>query len=320
MSPRAEQPMTPPAEFRSYYGQPVIKPPTWKSPDVPLYLFLGGLAGATSAMAGAAELTGGTRLARVGYLTAGAAATGGVGALIHDLGRPERFCNMLRVIKPTSPLSMGSWALAAFGTFSGAAAGSVLTGLLPGPARLAKAGSTLLGPVMMTYTAVLLADTAVPAWHEAYRELPYLFAGSSSAAGAGIGLISVRPAEATPARLLAVGGTALEIAAELRMTRRLGMLAEPYHQGRAGRWMRAGQLLSATGAVAALAGRRNRLLSAIAGAALLGGSLCSRFGVYEAGQVSARDPKYTVEPQRERLREQAARSAAAGFVPAARAG
>ena len=32
-----------------------------------------------------------------------------------------------------------------------------------------------------------------------------------------------------------------------------------------------------------------------------GRSFCTRFGVFEAGQQSARDPKYTVVPQRERL-------------------
>jgi hypothetical protein len=38
-------------------------------------------------------------------------------------------------------------------------------------------------------------------------------------------------------------------------------------------------------------------------------SAVTRFGVFEAGMASARDPKYTVGPQRERVteREQAAR-------------
>ena len=35
----------PEAEFTSYYGRPILKAPVWKQPDVPLYLFLGGLAG-----------------------------------------------------------------------------------------------------------------------------------------------------------------------------------------------------------------------------------------------------------------------------------
>ncbi|MDQ4006741.1 MAG: polysulfide reductase, partial [Actinomycetota bacterium] len=38
-------------QHRSYYGRPVIKPPVWKQPDVPVYLFLGGLAGASAVLA-----------------------------------------------------------------------------------------------------------------------------------------------------------------------------------------------------------------------------------------------------------------------------
>lgn len=301
MSPRRDPTVVPPAEFRAYYGQPVLKAPTWKSPDVPIYLFLGGLAGASSTTGLLAEVTGRHELARTGYLAAAVGAAGGAAALIHDLGRPARFLNMLRVFKPTSPLSVGSWLLATFGALSGAAAASTVTGLLPGPGRVAKAGAALLGPMMMTYTGVLLADTAVPAWHDAHRELPFLFAGGALASNAGVGLLAAPSREAGPARTTAVAGVALELVAERQMGARLGMVAEPYQRSRSGRWMRAGQVLAVAGAVAAVAGRRSRVVSALSGAALLAGSLCTRFGVFEAGRVSARDPKYTVVPQRERL-------------------
>ncbi|MGB8650573.1 MAG: polysulfide reductase, partial [Mycobacteriales bacterium] len=55
------------------------------------------------------------------------------------------------------------------------------------------------------------------------------------------------------------------------------------------------------GAATALGARRSRLLAAVSGAALLAGSACTRFGVFEAGQQSARDPRYAVVPQRERV-------------------
>lgn len=299
MRQRGEE-MVPRAEFRSYYGQPVIKPPAWKSPDVPAYFFLGGLAGASASMAALAELTGRPRLALAGYLTAGAGAAAGTGALIHDLGRPARFLNMLRMVKLTSPLSVGSWLLASFGTLAGAAAASTVTGLLPGPARVAKAGAALLGPALMTYPAVLVADTAVPAWHEARRELPFVFAGAGLASGGAVGMLAAPPPEAGPARAMAVVGSALELAGEAAITRH-GLVSEPYHRGRAGRWFRAGRLLTAAGAVGALVAGRHRRGAAASGLALLVGSLCTRFGVFEAGRASARDPKYTVVPQRERL-------------------
>jgi formate-dependent nitrite reductase membrane component NrfD len=289
------------AEFTSYYGRPVLKGPVWKVPDVPSYLYLGGLAGSSALMAALAERTGRPGLRRVGRLAAAAGSAAGAGALVHDLGRPERFLNMLRMVKPTSPLSVGSWILAPFGALSAAAAGSELTGLFPRLGRLAGLGSATLGPPLTTYTAVLLANTAVPAWHEAYPELPFLFAGSALAsAGAGCMLATPR-AEAGPARAVAALGAAMEIAAGEVMERRLGLAGEPYREGRAGRLMRAGRLLAAGGGLLAAVAGRGRTLTALSGLALTAGALCTRFSILAAGRASAADPKYTVVPQRERL-------------------
>lgn len=297
---RGEQPVVPPAEFRSYYGRPIIKPPTWKAPDVPVYLFLGGLAGASATMAGLAELTGRGQLARVGYLAAAGGAAGGTALLVRELGRPQRFLHMLRMVKVTSPLNTGSWLLATFSSLAGAGVASALTGWLPGPGKLARAGAAVLGPPMTTYTSVLLADTAVPAWHDAHRQLPFVFAGGALASAAGLALLAAPTEQVGPARLVATAGVGFEFLAQRQITSRLGLVAEPYNQGRAGKLLQVGRFLSAAGALAAVVGHRRRAVAAVAGAALLAGSLCTRFGVFEAGQVSARDPKYTIVPQRER--------------------
>jgi hypothetical protein len=45
-----------------------------------------------------------------------------------------------------------------------------------------------------------------------------------------------------------------------------------------------------------------------AGATLFVGSALTRFGIFAAGVESARDPKYTVVPQRRRLEARAGRS------------
>ncbi|WP_300014458.1 NrfD/PsrC family molybdoenzyme membrane anchor subunit [Pseudonocardia sp.] len=301
--------MVPEAEFTSYYGRPIIKPPTWKVPDVPLYLYLGGAAGVSAAVAALADVTGRPGLRRTGRYASLAGALVSVGALIHDLGRPQRFLNMLRVVKPTSPLSVGSWILSPFGTLSGLAAASELTGVAPGLGRAAGFGAGVVGPAMTTYTAVLLADTAVPAWHDGHRELPFVFAGSAMAAGGGIGLVARGDVE--PARRVAVAGAALELAATAVLERRIGFARTAYTTGRPGRLLRAARAVTAAGAAAAVggglvAGRRGRALSIMAGALLNAGSAATRFGVFDAGMVSARDPAYTVVPQRERL---AARSA-----------
>ena len=137
--------MVPEPEFESYYGRQIIKTPTWKTPDVPLYLFLGGMAGASAVLAEGAALTGNVALERVARLVAASGAGVGTVFLVHDLGRPERFLHMLRVIKPTSPLSVGSFILAPFSALSSAAAASCLTGRLPRLGRLAGLGAAAFG-------------------------------------------------------------------------------------------------------------------------------------------------------------------------------
>ena len=299
---RGEKAMVPEAEFTSYYGLPVLNPPVWKAADVAAYLFLGGLAGAGSTMAAGAQLTGRPAAARALKISSLAAIAGSTAALIHDLGRPARFYNMLRVMKPTSPMSMGSWILAAYGPAAGGAAVLDAAGRFPHLGGAATAVAAALGPAVTVYTALLIADTAVPAWHEGRGELPFVFAGSATAAAAGMALVAAPVRETGPMRTAAVSGAALELAAARLLERRAGLAAEPYKKGKAGRFMRAGEILSAAGtAGSVLLAGRGRAAAALSGAALLAGSACTRFGIFYAGIQSAEDPKYTVVPQRERV-------------------
>ena len=72
--------MVPRATFRSYYGRPILKQPTWQERDIAGYLFLGGLAGTSSALAAGAQFTGRPALARASKVGAlGAMPAGGVG-------------------------------------------------------------------------------------------------------------------------------------------------------------------------------------------------------------------------------------------------
>lgn len=292
--------MVPPAEFRSYYGRPVIKEPAWQALDIAGYLFLGGLAGASSALAASAELSGDTALARASKVAALSSIGLSMGALVHDLGRPARLHHMLRVFKPTSPMSVGSWLLAAYGPAAGVAAASSATGRLPWLGRLATVTAAVLGPGVAAYTAALLSDTAVPAWHEAHREMPYLFVSSAATAAGGLGLVLAPSSQVRPARNLAVLGAAAELVAKNMLLVRLGRTAEPYQSGRAGKLMEAAEVLTASGLTAAALGGRTRPVAALAGAALVASSALTRFGVFFAGVQSARDPQYTVIPQRER--------------------
>jgi hypothetical protein len=301
--------MVPDAEFTSYYGRPVIKEPVWQAPDVAGYLFFGGLAGASSVLAAAAHLSGHRELARAAKVSALAAISLSAAALVHDLGRPARFTNMLRVFKPSSPMSVGSWLLAGYGPVAGAAAVSEVTGILPAAGTAATLGAGLLGPAIATYTAALICDTAVPSWHAGYREMPYVFVGSAASAAGGLGLLATAPGAAEPARKLAVLGAGIELVAKRRLISRLAAtpglessrgLAEPYEEGRTGVVLRLAEALTAGGLAGAVLGRRSRALSALSGASLLAASALTRFGIFEAGKASARDPKYTIVPQRHR--------------------
>ncbi|MFC8513576.1 NrfD/PsrC family molybdoenzyme membrane anchor subunit [Streptomyces sp. NPDC057257] len=298
---RGEQPMVPKAEFQSYYGRPVIKAPSWAAPDIAGYFFLGGLAGAGSVLAAGAQLTGRTTTATALKVSSLTAVSLSAAALVHDLGRPARFANMLRVFKPTSPMSMGSWLLSVYGPAAGAAAASAVTGRLPRLGGAATGAAAVLGPAVATYTGVLAADTAVPAWHGAHRELPYLFGASATAAAAGMALVTGPAHENTPARCAAGLAALADAAAEKAAERRLGMVAETWREGRAGTLLRAARVLTAAGALGAAAFGSRRAPAVASGLALLTGSACTRFGVFAAGMASAEDPKYTVVPQRERL-------------------
>ena len=289
----------------SYYGKPIIKPPVWAESDIAGYLFAGGLAGVSSILAAGGDLRGRPRLARDCKLCATAAIGVSLVALIHDLGRPARFLNMLRVFKPTSPMSVGVWILAAYAPLTIASAAGDVLGIAPRSARAAGLGAGVLGAGVASYTAALIANTAVPAWHGGYRELPFLFVGSAAAAGAGFALAAAPLAENAPAQRMAVLGAAAELAAEQLMERRLGMVAEALHEETAGRRLRAAKALTLAGGVgAATVAQRNRLGAVLSGVALLTGSALTRFGLFAAGMASARDPKFTVEPQRERLDRQ----------------
>jgi hypothetical protein len=207
-------------------------------------------------------------------------------------------------------MSVGSWILTAFAAPVGIAAASEVPALLPplarpvvaALARPAGVAAAALAPAVATYTAVLICDTSAPSWHAAYREMPFVFAGSALAASAGLSLVTAPLAENRPAVHAAALGAALELVANERMQGRLGLLAEPYEQGDAGRRLRAAKALTVAGAATAvLLGRRSRVAAAAAGAALAAGSVLTRFGVFAAGVASTEDPVYTVAPQRERI-------------------
>ena len=298
---------------RSYYGRPIIKAPVW-TPEIPVYFFVGGLAGAS---AGLAYLVG-RRAARapgVGDALAGASVSPAL--LISDLGVPSRFLHMLRMFKVTSPMSVGSWVLGGFSLATGGAAAHALTGRLPRTAAVAAPPRRCSGcrwrptPARSSPTRPSRCGTRRVATCR-----------SCSPPGRRSAPVPPRPCSRRPstpraARRLAVLGAIAELGSMLAMERRLGELGEPYATGRPATFKRLANGLVGAGAVAVAGwGRRSRPAAIGGGVAALSGAALARLSVFRAGFPSAADPKYVVGPQRARIDAGAARGAGRRHVTA----
>jgi formate-dependent nitrite reductase membrane component NrfD len=290
----------------SYYGRPIVKEPTWQ-PEIPFYFWTGGIAGGSSVLHGIARLTRNDALAKRGLYIGTAAELVSPLLLISDLGRPERFLNMFRVFKVTSPMSVGSWILGVSGSSTATAAALEALGVLRPVKWMAEVTSFVTGPPLATYTGALVANTSIPVWSEARDELPWLF-GASATASAGAASLFFKPLEAAaPARRSAVAGVVAELGFMHAMEKKLGFVGEVYKQGEAGKYGKVAKAATLAGAtLIAAGGKKSRAAAALGGALVLGGELALRWSVFKAGFQSAADPKYTVLTQK---RAAASRSA-----------
>src|SRR5258706_13384263 len=162
----------------TYYDHPVLKQPFWRW-EIIWYFFFGGLAAGCYTIASIASFFGSHEdraVVRTGYYLSLLALLPCPPLLIKDLGRPERFLNMLRIFKVKSPMSMGTWGLISFSFFSGVTAviqaardgmlgrwwGARLLAALP--QRLLALPGTALAMFLGGYTGELLAGTSVALW------------------------------------------------------------------------------------------------------------------------------------------------------------
>lgn len=310
----------------TYYGQPMLKPTVWKW-SVPTYFYIGGVAGATSALRAATLLWGGGRFPTFARAARWVGMVGDVVSgvlLIEDLGRPERFLNMMRVFRPTSPMNLGTWILSGSGALN--TAGLLFadrTGWLGRMGRGAEVGAGVLGLGLTGYTGVLLANTAVPVWQGACLSLPPLFVSASAAsAGSLFQLLPVADEERTLLRRFSIAGQVGVLASSWMLEREVGRspeAARPLREGVSGALWKASKLLTAASLILSLLpGDRKgkRVAAAVLGTA---GSLAMRFGIFQAGRSSARSPRDSFGQQRAGLGANAVMGLSAVTGPGERA-
>jgi hypothetical protein len=305
-----------PPESPSYYGLPIVKPPVWTW-EVPLYFFVGGAAGASSVIALTAQLGGASEsLVRDARWIAaiGAALSGPL--LILDLGRPERFLNMLRVFKPQSAMSVGAWTLTVFGTASAIAAiatwdrgrlarssRAALRARRPRSQALGDASgfaAALSGLVMATYTGVLLGATAIPVWAAHAKTLPIHFGASALASATAI--LTLRGHDEQALNVLALSAATFETYTGIEMESDRIIDSEPLRRGVTGTTIRIGGFFSGPlPLVLRLIGIRSKRARRAAAASALLGSLITRVAWIEAGKASAADPRPSLLPAQKRL-------------------
>ena len=294
----------PRASERNYGDRPVLKEPVWRW-AVPAYFYVGGAAGAAVVIGEVAELFGGDvggLVAKARWIGAAGGAIG-TGLLIYDLGRPERFLHMLRVFRPTSAMSLGSWTLAtAAPVFAASALLPHVGGALGHAGNVMGKAAAGLGLPLAGYTAALLSTTAVPVWREMRHSLPFLFV--SSAASSAAALLQMTDLNRDEARIagrfatIAQLGEVAAIWAAEREAGRIERVGRPLDEGVAGSLWKASKLTTIASLVLGLVPVRSGIKRFARGLFATVGSIALRFAVFHAGKASARDAMATFALER----------------------
>ena len=154
----------------------------WGMPII-VYIFLGGLAGGAyliAALADLCDLEEKKTVAKIGFSVALPAIVVGGFCLIGDLGRADRFLNVLMIYKFTSPMSVGVWGVITF-TFFSIISFLMIHGMdedstgiwklgyyisLIVPRKAINAIGASVAVFLAGYTGVLLTETSRPFWSD----------------------------------------------------------------------------------------------------------------------------------------------------------
>ena len=304
----------PERQDKDYYGIPPIKEHTWTW-EIPVYFWLGGIGSGAHVINTIARLMGHNdkALIRAGRYTTLVCMLLSPLLLISDLGRPERFYNMLRIAKWRSPMSMGTWGLSAFASLTGLVAAhqaaedgllgreNFLTRLLALlPDRLIGTLAAPFGIFVGAYTGVLIALTSTPIWARNAVLMGPLFIASAMSTGLSAISFLLHLFDSGEEKTL----EGLRRAEKSSLLLESGLLAASlYQMGPWGKPLRTGKLgavffggVVAGGLLAPFAllqGRESRSRSLLASVLVLIGGYLLRRTIIDAGTLSARDPEAT---------------------------
>ena len=289
----------------TYYERPLLKMPVWEW-VIPFYYYIGGLTGASLVLSAAAQLRdaeGNRGLIRRCQWIAFAGSAVSAGCLVYDLGRPERFLNMLRVFRPTSAMNMGAWILTGVGAttpvslllqgrggFLGAIGGAF--GYLAG----------LFGAGLATYTGVLASSSAIPVWQQSRRAMPILFgAAAAGSVGSFFNAVVENRQERSFTEAFGIVGQIAELGAGYVMERQASeveRVGRPFREGASSVMWKTAAALTAMSVVANLIPGRSKTKRIAAGVLGTLGSMLMRFSIEQLGKASSLDARASFQQQR----------------------
>jgi hypothetical protein len=293
-------------ELPEIVSGPMLNAPVWTW-EVPFYFWLGGIASGSAFVSLACDLAGDEKSAAVARKVALGALAPSPVLLISDLGRPERFYKMLRIFKPRSPMSMGVWALTAFGNLAAAAVGADLLGRRREAKALGAANAVVAGYVG-SYTGVLLASTAIPVWARSRLFLGPIFVSTATATGAAacrLALVATGLPVGHPTRnalgTVETAAMTAELALSILNERRLGPLASGLEEGRPGKLFKAAKWCVRGGlALRFVRKPGGPAVHHVASLLYLAAGLMFRYAWVGAGPRSARDDRVVAQMARSR--------------------
>jgi formate-dependent nitrite reductase membrane component NrfD len=299
-------------EDKNYYGIPPIKHAHWTW-QIPVYFWIGGIGAGVHLFSTMAQILGhrDAALTRTSRYTVLATMLISPVLLIWDLGRPERFYNMLRILKLRSPMSTQSWSVFAFGNLSGmiSARQAAEDGLLGDDNSLvrlvklipARALSILAVPVGLNVgsnTGNLISATSVPLWARNWLFMgPTFLASGLSTALSWLSLVLhlTRSGEEKTLRTLHRAEKAtivIEAGLIAASLIRMSKWSKPLFSKEVAPLFVGGTLIGGIVApMALLLGKESRSKSMLASLLALGGGLAFRFAIIKGGRISADDPE-----------------------------